>query len=229
MALKMRLFAGLALMAALAALAGCGPGTTDDGASPRELAGLLGKAFAARGAAAAPAGMPVIPRQTLNEWPEPLIGAFVETTKSGSALGRISRTGSVETYSTAQGNQIMLRDGQIIATNGLGVDLMSSNLPPTATIARADGSTYSRSYQSLDGLYQTYTTKFSCTATASGTQTITLSDVGFRVRAVTERCSGNGRSIENLYLIDSSSRIRQSRQWLGPDAGYVTLYDPNTR
>lgn len=219
----------LAVVLGLAAmLAGCG-NTPDTGFGGKETLALA-KALVPAGKKPAAGGIAIIdiPAQTLAEWPEPLIVVAVENTRSSAALGRIARNGPYETYSAAEPNHITLREGVVVATRGLGVDLMSSAPPARATIATGRGS-YSRNWQMLDGLDQIRTVTMSCTLAQTGAETIVMSGRSYKTRIVSESCTGDGGKVDNLYWVDPQGVLRRSRQWLGQDAGYMLLFDPNSR
>jgi len=118
-----------------AVLSGCGT-APDTGFGTKETLALAKAAVTARAKPAA-GGIAVIdiPAQTLAEWPEPLIVAASELTGASSALGRIARNGGDETYSSADANHVTLRQGMVVSTRGLGVDLMASSPPTRAAIA----------------------------------------------------------------------------------------------
>jgi hypothetical protein len=219
-----------AMALALAALvAGCGnaPDTGFGGKQVLALAGSLVKPGTRK--ATGPVVAMDIPAEALASWPEPLISAAVEDTRSAAVLGRIARNGANETYASHTGNHVTLRQGVVVATRGLGADLMSSAPPTRAALAAGQGS-YSRSWQWLDGLDQTVSVTMTCTLAVSGQETVVFAGKAQATRVVAETCTGaDGARVENRYWIDRAGILRKSRQWLGQDAGYLLLFDPNPR
>lgn len=215
---------GLALM-----LAACG-NAPDTGFGAKDTLALARAAVAPRAKAPAGGGIAVIdiPAQTLAEWPEPLIVAAIEKTGTSSALGRIAQNGADETYATATANHLTLRQGVVVSTRGLGVDLMSSAPPARATIAAGRGS-HTRSWQMLGDLDQTLSVTMTCTLAQTGQETVVLSGRSYATRIVSETCTSADGRVDNLYWVDAQGVLRRSRQWLGQDAGYVLLFDPNPR
>lgn len=211
-----------------AVLAGCGT-APDTGFGTKETLALAKAAVTTRAKPAA-SGIAVIdiPAQTLAEWPEPLIVAASEVTGASSALGRIARNGGDETYSSADANHVTLRQGMVVSTRGLGVDLMASSPPTRAAIAAGRG-THTRSWQVLNGLDQIETVTMSCTLGQTGQETITLSGRSHATRVIAETCTGAAGRVDNIYWVDPQGVLRRSRQWLGQDAGYLLLFDPNPR
>ena len=222
----MRAGAALVLVAGLAA---CGNAPAA-GPSAAELRGMLGAAFQPAAARAkGPLAVIDIPAETLASWPEPLISAAVEDTRSTAALGRIARNGPDETYASHLGNQVTLRQGVLVASRGLGADLMSSAPPSRAMLAAGQGS-YARSWQWLDGLDQTVSVTMHCTLAVTGRETVVLSGRSHATRVVAETCTGPGDArVDNRYWVDGGGVLRKSRQWLGQNGGYLLLFDPNPR
>lgn len=217
-----------AVLGLAALLAGCGNAPDTGFGSEDTLA--LARALVTPRAGAAGGGIAIIdiPAETLAGWPEPLISAAIEKTGSSSALGRIARNGPYETYATAQSNHLILREGVVVSSRGLGVDLMSSAPPTRAAIAAGRGG-HTRSWQMLDGLDQIVSVTMSCTLAQTGAETVTLSGRSYPTRIVSETCTGDGGKVDNMYWVDPQGVLRRSRQWLGQDAGYVLLFDPNPR
>lgn len=213
----------------LVALAGCGnaPGAGFSGKQALALAGSLVNPGARK--ATGPVAAIDIPAETLASWPEPLISAVVEDTRTAAALGRIARNGPHETYGSHTGNHLTLRQGVLVATRGLGADLMSSAPPTRAALAAGRGS-HSRSWQWLDGLDQTVSVTMTCTLAVAGQETVQLSGRTYPTRVVAETCTGaDGAQVNNRYWVDGAGVLRKSRQWLGQNAGYLLLFDPNPR
>jgi hypothetical protein len=216
-------------LALAALLAGCGnaPETGVSGKQFLALAGSVIKPGARK--AAGPVMAMDIPAEALAGWPEPLVSAVVEDTRSTAVLGRIARNGADETYASHTGNHLTLRQGVVVATRGLGADLMSSAAPTRAMLAAGRGS-HSRSWQWLDGLDQTVSVTMTCTLAVSGQETVVFSGKALATRMVAETCTGaDGARVDNRYWIDGAGVLRKSRQWLGQDGGYLLLFDPNPR
>lgn len=217
---------GAALVALALVVAGCG-NAPDTGFGFRDTLALTRAALLPKDNKAAVV-ITDIPAETLASWPEPLIVATIENTRTSAALGRIARNGANETYASHTGNHLTLNEGVVVATRGLGIDLMSAAAPARSTIAGRKGA-YARSWQWLDGLDATVSVTMDCTLHETGRETVTLSGKSYPVRIVAERCSGPSGSVENTYWVDAGGVLRKSRQWLGQDAGHVLLFDPNPR
>ena len=119
--------------------------------------------------------------------------------------------GAMRTYMTPSEEALILRGGMLVGTRGLGHDLSVAE-PGTEALIRAGASgsgTRVMRYYTGDGLERPL--QFAC-ATAPGP------NPGVTV----ESCEGHGVRFQNSYIAQGG-RIMVSRQWIGPELGYVTI------
>lgn len=202
--------------AALAALAACGnTGPDESGGGP--LSELLRGATQALGTArsAEPAAPARSPQQAAAEAlrvnPGPLIQAGFEGLGRNQVMALTGQNGRLRTYMTPAEEAVILRDGLLIGTKGLGRDLSVAE-PGTEALIRAGQSgsgTRIMRYLSGDGLERPL--QFACT-TAPGPNP----------GVIVESCEGHGTTFQNNYLVQGG-QIPVSRQWIGPGLGYVTI------
>ena len=143
--------------------------------------------------------------------PTLMIGTL-ENPPLASLLIGVQNNGTVTTFSTPDGVTFALERGVLVATRGLGFDLMSADAAQTrAALAAGGGSGAVRVHRYLDGENQTVIRSFVCdiARTAPG--------------ALRERCYGDGLQFDNSYRIGARGGIIASRQWIGPDRGHVVL------
>lgn len=157
--------------------------------------------------------------------PVPLIALTVENDGRSTVLARMASNGGVDTFSTADKITVSTRDGIVVATRGLGYDLMSVNAPSASQIARGQGQ-HRRSYQTLDALDQIQNEIYNCALSATGSETVNVAGYSVPTRRVSERCEGGNALIENEYFVDGAGRIRDSRQWIGPGGGFLRIKRP---
>lgn len=216
--------AGLCLLA----LSACG----NDGN-----AGLLGGlpikmlAKAALGRQAAPAPAPTqapdpatvaASRKMLEEAGTPLY--IVQNPDLGllAYFGQYGRNGDVETWATPDFTSISLRDGMVVATRGLGSDIMSAKAPATAEVAGGTGMTR-RSYYYIDAADQTQRFDYGCILSDKGREKVTLIGKEYDLRRVDESCSGQQGSFVNSYWFEGEAKLRQSSQHLVPGIANLLL------
>ncbi len=118
---------------------------------------------------------------------------------------------------------LTLRGDVLIATRGIGGDLISSDIRQGRGIGPAQGQG-GRRMTFLSGDNHTAEMTFDCSVSDQGPRTITIVERAHRTRLLQERCSGPSGEILNQYWIDPAAGLAwQTRQWAGPDVGYIRL------
>ncbi|MDR5652382.1 YjbF family lipoprotein [Ruixingdingia sedimenti] len=172
--------------------------------------------------AAAPTGVPAgLTRAAIDGSPLPLLMATIEATGATAVLGLSNTNAGTQSYATSDRVVITLRDGVVISTAGFGPDLRSSAGPTGRQVAAGAGATR-RVHDYLDGTDTMFQVALDCTLAPGGSETVTLFERAYATRIVTETCA-NG--VQNRYWIEGSGKIRQSRQWIGADLGYLKIAD----
>ncbi len=188
-------------------------------------AGAKGKIKLRRNAEAAAPATPDLAKmvgESLARTSKPLTLIVIENRNGIAVLTQIESNKSYRTYASADRRSVTMTHGVITATRGLGADLMSAGIAGSlpAVRARQSGAT-SRTLRFLDGENQTVATTYSCNAKAGGSLQIRMGEVNSPARTVVETCSASSTSFENTYQVSPSGHVLQSRQWLGPQNGYV--------
>lgn len=199
---------------ALAGLAACG---NDDRASgPLDLiAQAAGQVVAERRAGDTPAAAPAKSPQeaaaeALRVNPGPLIQAGFEGLGRTQVMALAGQNGTLRTYMTPSEEALILRDGLLVGTRGLGNDLSVAE-PGTAGAIRAGAGSGTRVMRHFSGDGLERPLRFDCTVGA-----------GPRPGVTVETCEGHGIDFQNSYALQGG-QIAVSRQWIGPAAGYVTI------
>lgn len=226
-----RRLAGLAT-AALLALTGCSGGTD---APPTQLQLLTAARASAgriagkvRGAETA-AARPPLTRAALDTVEVPVLEVTVERRGDWAFLFRTlertdARPGRIEQWSTEDSNvTLTLRGGVLIATRGLGGDLLSSAVQVSdARPGPAGGGEHRQLIRNLD--YRETALALSCELVDLGPETIEIVERRHATRHLQQRCEGGGGRVVNDYWADPRAGILwQSRQWAGPHLGYFRL------
>lgn len=203
--------------AALAVLAACGNESSDQGGSPFVIAAkTLGATVADRGSAGeAPAEPPKSPEQMAAEAlrvnPSPLILVGFESLGRNQVMAMTGQNGDMRTYMTPTEEALIMRNGILVGTRGLGNDLSVAE-PGTAGLIRSGRSgtaTRVMRYFSGDGLERPLS--FDCNV-----------GPGPKPGVIVESCEGHGVSFQNNFMVQGG-QIPVSRQWIGPALGYVTI------
>lgn len=206
--------AALCLASALV-LSACG---NDDTASPGMAAGkqvITGMWKKRTGSGVAPEE---ISRAQLVAFNSPMILASIE----GGVrlyLVPIAQNGNVETWSTTDDRTLSFRDGVLVATRGLGPDIMQASVPSRAQL-QIDGGKHSRSYYYLDGNDKSQRVDFDCSVQDLGMDQIVVVAMQHTARHMKESCTGNGGIFANEYWFESGGKVRKSKELIGTGVGY---------
>lgn len=220
----------LALSAALV-LAGCAGGGRERDRSPMLSAGstLFSSLKARTGPQAAPKPPVKVTRALLDQTPGEVLQVVPESTGMPDFLRLVGRRsdgtpGRVEVWESSDSKQLILREGVLVGTKGLGGDMRSAQAQ--TVIAGFDGQggggerliTLAR----LDGTAQVV--PFSCDVTQLGREVIQIVDRRVATHRLREDCAFGETEFSNEYWVEASNgRMRRSRQWAGPYYGYMEM------
>ncbi len=201
----------------IAGLAACGNDDTGREANPLLIAAKTagGTLAGMRGGAAQEAPAPRTPEQMAAEAlrvnPAPLILVGFESLGRTQVMAMTGQNGAMRTYMAPSKEALILRDGMVIGTRGLGNDLSVAE-PQTEALIRAGRSGSAprvMRYYSGDGLERPLS--FDC-ATGPGPA----------AGVILESCEGHGARFQNSFM-PQAGHLPVSRQWLGPRLGYITI------
>lgn len=143
--------------------------------------------------------------------PHGVIIATLEERQVSSVLLEVGRNRDTVTYLTPDGISLALREGMLVGTRGLGFDLMNADVEePLAALAGGAASGVVRLHRYLDGENATVLRSFVCDYERSGSN-------------IAETCHTPDLTVNNSYEMTQDGRIAASRQWIGPDLGYVKI------
>ena len=220
-----RVLALLALAATV--LSGCAGGETGTVPIYRQIfdatAGSIQKNRARK---AAP---PPLTRAALAQVTDPYVEVTLERSGITAYLFQSTRRhdefpGEIVQWRTEDEVTVTTRAGMVIATRGLGGDLMSASAPAAAgRVGPVSGG--ERLMDVRTGALELAQLTLACELEDRGPATVEIVELRHSTRHLVERCavSGGGR-IENEYWVDQGAGIIwQSVQWAGPHVGYLTL------
>lgn len=126
--------------------------------------------------------------------------------------------GTVTTWRTADNVTLSFDDGVLVSTRGLGFDLMGAGAEKTLmALAGGDPGPYRRQYRYLDGENHTAYLTAGCTVHHRGSEEVE----GRTLLRQDEVCETFHIGITNVFWFDFAGRMARSRQWIGPEIGYV--------
>jgi hypothetical protein len=152
----------------------------------------------------------------------PLDLVTIESRGATGAIFQIAPPGGVETGASQDKISLSLRNGIVVATRGLGDDLMSAAVPKTTQL-QSVGTTYQRSHTVLDGEDKPVAQSFDCQVRNRVAEQITVLERSYATQHVTEACSGPSGQFENEYWLQTGENIRKSRQFISKSVGYVVI------
>ncbi|SMX32284.1 YjbF family lipoprotein [Maliponia aquimaris] len=210
---------GLLLAAALT-FSACGNANPEGTALLKQLPNLLlGKK---------PEPRPVTPQQIATALSSSTASLFLvelERNKSQVLLQDVQRNGPYQTYGNAARNVVVMRDGMITSTRGLGGDLMSSEEDGlhSRVRARAEG-TVSYDQRFLTPEDVTIVRRYTCRVTTGGTTPISgglVQTTGYVVTAACTAADGVSPDFTNTYAVSQDGYVLSAKQWAGPFIGHL--------
>ena len=138
-----------------------------------------------------------------------------------SGVTQDPRVGTIVAWRSEDNASLTLRNGVLIATRGIGGDLISTDVHQLPSQIGPVGGGERRMFF-LAGDNRSVPVIFACEVTDLGAEAVTIVEHTHRTRHVREHCDGPDGSIENDYWLDSGAGIIwMSRQWGGPEVGYL--------
>ena len=135
-----------------------------------------------------------------------------------------ARLGPLDTWTTADGTQLTLRSGVLVATRGLGDDVTSTDRRGSIAFVNGGvGDTWPMRLDvqtSADGVARH---DFTCSGRNAGRMTLEIVEITYPVDVLRETCvNATGTTIENAYFVDARDGfVWQTRQWAGEKIGYM--------
>lgn len=220
---------GLGLIAA-AVLAGCSGGSdANQGDLVSVGSSLVG---AVRATAAKPdqtRGRVTVTRKLLDETPGEVLQVVPDSTGLQDFLFLVGRRtddtpGQIEVWKSTDNAQLILRDGVLVGSKGLGGDIRSAQAQTTLAGFDGVGGGGERLFTvaRLDGTADAIA--FSCDVDQLGREVIQIVDQRVSTYHLRETCQHGQTRFTNEYWVETNGgRMRRSRQWGGPVFGYMSI------
>ncbi len=222
---------GALALLALVFLASCG-NDPNAGVNSRAIFDLGKKVtalIAARAGAGAPgaetAGPPADPvKVALAATDGKVMLVVVESTSSLAVMGLAQVNGEYETWETSTREALTFKRGVLVASRGLGDDLMAARADAVIALitARREGRAR-RDYQFLTGKGETNNLTVECQVLLGGSERVEIGEIDVQTRSIAEICTNGPLEIKNLYWVDGQGRVIKSRQWVSAGIGYLAV------
>lgn len=171
---------------------------------------------------------PVLTRELLDSIQEPHLEVAIEEVDLHDYLTLQVRReddlpGVIEVWRTVDNITFSFRDGMLIATRGLRGTLLSAEVPANGDGVMGPAEGGARVYEVRAGDSDAWTIRLACEVEDLGLKPLEIVGLTYSTRHLRETCVGRkGGKITNEYWVDSQTgRLWQSRQWAGPDTGYI--------
>ncbi len=212
----------LALKIALfAALAGCGE--LSEGVPLAQLSrGIIGAASGLidSDTPAQTTANAELSRAAIEASPTNLLRLSIISLEATDVLAEIGRNGNDVTWANSASIGVTFQNGLLIATRGLGFDVMGADVKG-AYRSLSGGGNHMRKVDFLDGLDQIQQLDFQCQTAVIGRDVIVIYERSYDTTILEETCSSTDLEFKNTYWRDRNDVIWQSRQWISPEIGYL--------
>ncbi len=213
-------------IAALAlGLAGCTAGPLSEGKPLARLSETVSGIATAATAAPAPAPAAAaagggLTRDLIEAAPTNLLRVSLISLSSTDLLTEVGNNAGRTTWMSRDGASFTFQNGLLIASRGIGSDLMGANVSG-ADGSLARGGSHTRVHDYLTGLDQIEQLTFQCQTIVTDTETITIFERDYVTSVIEETCVSGDLSFKNTYWRDRSGTIWQARQWISAQIGYL--------
>lgn len=133
----------------------------------------------------------------------------------------------VTVWRSTDGATISTAGGVLLNTRGFGTDLHSLESAPVETALSSGGlAEYSRVFRAIDGEGALQRARLYCQLAPVGPERIDVLGRAYDTRHFRETCTADGTGgalFENDYWRGQDGTIWKSRQWAGPELGYLEL------
>jgi Group 4 capsule polysaccharide lipoprotein gfcB, YjbF len=139
--------------------------------------------------------------------------------------------GQITVWRTVDNSELVVRNGVLIATRGLGGDILSSTVQvDDDTPGPAGSGEKIMTIRALDN--KAIRLALVCELSDLGPETIEIIELRHPTRHLRETCTGGvaadgtgtpGRVVNDYWVDSRNGLVWQSRQWAGPQIGYLRL------
>ena len=153
----------------------------------------------------------------------PLLFIEKESGQNGT-LSLYPGSNTVETWLSADGATVSLSNGELVATRGLGDDLMGSVAPKATTFKQRLGNPYTKTMRFLTADDQNDDLSLECTMRQfHKSEEIVIFEKSHEVLKYSETCKNENYVLENLFWQNSEGLTVMSKQFHSPSVGQLLI------
>lgn len=164
----------------------------------------------------------------LDEIRQPYLLVEIPSRQASASRTLFHQRGSIQDWRGADGISIILQDDVLVATRGLGADLLSADPVPPAVLRASRSEAYTRVYRHLDTENRLVTESYLCSTAPGGAAQVDLIARQVATRRIIETCRGANDAqlpVINQYWVGTSDGLMsKSRQWVSQSVEYATFH-----
>ena len=170
----------------------------------------------------------VITRTIIDQSSTPLILVDVLNSDQVATMEAFPGNTLFEVWLGADGSTVTTQNGLLVATRGMGHDLMGADLGAVkralnASLQGSHSKEYMRSFKYLVQDNQEKILSFTCTTVREDVETVVLFDKAYETRRIIENCQNNNEHFQNAYWIETNGKMRKSIQWQGQNIDLILI------
>lgn len=165
----------------------------------------------------------LVTRAQLDQVDTPLLAARLTGPGTLATMVPVGRNGPVVTWRSADEVSISLNQGVLVATRGLGQDLMAADVSDVLGILKSASTQdrYTRVHSYLDGEYQAQLFGLSCQVNSTTAERLEIIEHTYQTTRIEESCFSDGMRFSNTYWVGRKGTVWKTRQWVSPALGYM--------
>ena len=161
-------------------------------------------------------------RAQLDQTDDPLMLGIIASNDAFFSLNPLATNGEVTTWRAPDDITFSFRNGVLVATRGLGQDMMTADMEATLNaLRRPPAGLYQRFQGTLDGQSSIDYRAFQCRVTVRASEAVTIIERTVATTRTEETCISPGVEVTNIYWRGADGVMWKSRQWVGSDIGYL--------
>lgn len=148
----------------------------------------------------------------------PVMQVQIASRNANAELSRVAISNGVETWLAVDNISLSFRQGVLVASRGLGFDLMAADAAGTLTAIAGQGPpVYRRQMRYLTGEHHSTYLMAGCSMKMVGIEAVG----GQRLNRLEEKCRARRDVFTNIFWLNASGAVVESRQWVSPQIGYI--------
>jgi len=166
---------------------------------------------------------PQLTRAMFADVPGEILYVTIPSRGAFATVAKVAVNQGTSTWQAADNITLSTRDGVLVATRGLGVDLMSADNSGLRQALAQGGGNYSKVLYSLDGEDQTVPVSLNCTLTAQSSETVVVVERAYETTRLGESCTGSEATFGNTYWRGHDGTLWASEQWVSGAIGMMRI------